>query len=58
MLPSLPMVAEPYLLHACAGPQVIDVPVRPGRIAQVMVHSGTNASGAKGAADINIEPGL
>ncbi|MGC0779837.1 MAG: hypothetical protein WCD68_21775 [Candidatus Acidiferrum sp.] len=51
-------MAEPYLLHVCVGPQVIDVPMGPGRIAQVMVHSGTNSSGAEGAADIDVEPGL
>jgi hypothetical protein len=58
MLPPFPTVADPYLLHAYVGPQVINVPVRSSRIAQVMVHSGTDASGTKGAADINVEPGL
>ena len=58
MLPSLPSVAEPYLLNGRMGPQVIDVPVMPERIAQVMAHTGANASGAKRTSDINVEPGL
>jgi hypothetical protein len=58
MLPPLSAVADPYFLHACVGPQVIDVPVRPGRSVQVVPHACAQAAGAKGAADIDVEPGL
>jgi hypothetical protein len=57
MLPS-PPVAKTHRFHCRVWPHVVDMPVRAGRGVQVMVHSGTNAAGAKRAPDIHVETGL
>jgi hypothetical protein len=58
MLPPFAAVPEPYCFYVDVGPQVIEMPVGPGRNVQVMVHPGADATGAEGAPDVNVEPVL
>lgn len=54
MLPSLRIVAEPYLQQFRGGPQIIDVPVWFGALVCVVTTAGGYSPGAKGATHIGV----
>lgn len=58
MLQPFPTITDPYPLNTCVGFKETNMPVWPGRGVQMVVHSGADAAGAEGAADVQVEATL